>query len=1225
MTNRAQLTIEQGPTPGETFILARLPAVIGRVAMAEVTIDDQRISRTHARISQHNAGFVIDDLGSSNGTFVNGERVIAPRPLRDGDQIGLGPHIRCRFELVSGEGLPTVPAADDATIVMPMADKRPFTTTQISQPISSTIEPARLIVTLADGTTSSHSLTEAQITIGRAPDNDIIINSQVVSRQHIRLERQAHDYTIEVLPTAANPCLKDGQPLSEQQPLADNDELIIGPTIPDHKVTLRYEAAVIPPASTPDTDTGDKTILLSPDMLAEQTMVRQDQTVLGQPPPSDSESRPMLVVTVAGDDDPNIHKLSGETVKIGRASDNDIVISEGIVSRYQAQLQWQYGGYDLIPQPDATNPLYLNGAIISQPSRLQHGAKLRIGGDQAGKLVTLVYLHPSQADEDNSIQTIQFKDQTRLSIGHDKENDIVLDAPTVSNFHAYIERAGQRYRLRDLRSSNGTFVNDEAIRGEVWLKPDDTIRIGPYRFVVGTEHLTEYDESHGLLVEAVGLNKWVRKDLNILQDISLSFQPSEFIVVVGQSGGGKSTLVDAIAGYRPTTHGRVYVNDVDVYNNFDAIRSIIGFVPQKDIIHMELTVFQALDYAAQLRMPPDTTKEDRHRRIAEVLEDLDLTHRKDVQISGLSGGQQKRVSIGVELLTKPGLFFLDEPTSGLDPGTETSLMQLMRRLADQGRTIILITHATKNVMLADKVVFLARGGHVAWFGPPEEALTYFDQFRSERERQAKDIEFDDIYNLLDDPQHGSGADWDERYRQHSAYRDNVAEPLKDRLEDNGQASRPVVSSSRAINRPRQVSGMRQFLILSARNIKILTRDRISLLLMLLTAPLLASIDFVLALGMGRNPFDFFDGDMNQVIVSLIVLTNSAIMVGGLSQMRELVKEREIYRRERLVNLRLVPYIMSKLWIAGLLSLYMAAVFLLMRYLAFAMPGGGQEAVFLYITVVLLIMAGMMLGLFASALAPNANAAPLFVILFIIPQIVLSGAMVPLPQTVTTPASSRWAFQAIIAITGGGSDVARDVCWELPEDEQELLTSNMKRTHCNCMGANALRESSCNFPGVGEYYDVAIDEADPLEPEPIRDEPSPADLPDEPERPFNLNDPLALQQYLNELSAFNEEVTEIRHAYEIDLAHYRVERELHQVRQFVYQTELTELELNRAAATGSAEARIRFFHNDFGWTFVDKENEGLYMQTLLTTWLAQSTIILVLLAGTLVMQRRRDVA
>jgi ABC-type multidrug transport system ATPase subunit len=222
----------------------------------------------------------------------------------------------------------------------------------------------------------------------------------------------------------------------------------------------------------------------------------------------------------------------------------------------------------------------------------------------------------------------------------------------------------------------------------------------------------------------------VRKNLNILENISLVFQSHEFIVVVGQSGGGKSTLVDAVAGYRPATPGRVLVNGIDVYRNFDAIRNEIGYVPQRDIIHMELTVYQALDYAARLRMPRDTKKAERHKHIMEVLEDLDLVHRKDVQISDLSGGQQKRVSIGVELLTRPGLFFLDEPTSGLDPGTETAFMHLMRRLADQGRTIVMVTHATKNVMLADKVVFLARGGYLAWFGPPDEALVALGNFKS---------------------------------------------------------------------------------------------------------------------------------------------------------------------------------------------------------------------------------------------------------------------------------------------------------------------------------------------------------------------------------------------------------------------------------------------------------------------------------------------------------------
>ena len=138
-------------------------------------------------------------------------------------------------------------------------------------------------------------------------------------------------------------------------------------------------------------------------------------------------------------------------------------------------------------------------------------------------------------------------------------------------------------------------------------------------------------------------------------------------------------------------------------------------------------------------------------------------------------------SIGVELLTKPGLFFLDEPTSGLDPGTETALMQLMRRLADQGRTIVLITHATKNVMLGDKVIFLARGGYLAWFGPPEEALEYFDQYRPERNRRAGAMEFDEIYAVLDDSSMGSPDEWAKRYRENIAYKKYVEEPLEGKM------------------------------------------------------------------------------------------------------------------------------------------------------------------------------------------------------------------------------------------------------------------------------------------------------------------------------------------------------------------------------------------------------------------------------------------------------------
>jgi hypothetical protein len=231
-----------------------------------------------------------------------------------------------------------------------------------------------------------------------------------------------------------------------------------------------------------------------------------------------------------------------------------------------------------------------------------------------------------------------------VRIGRDTPNNAVLNRPAVSRLHAQLERVGHRYRLRDLQSSDGMFVNDQPIRGEVRLNPDDTIRIKPHRFVIGEETIVRYDETGGLRAEPIDQNKWGREELNILKDISVVSKPSQFIVVLGQSGGGKSTLLDAVAGYRPATDGCVLVNDVDVHRDFDAIRNSLGYVPQKDFLHSELTVYEAFDGAAKLRMPPDATRDERHVRVTEVLQDLDLVHRKGVKVSGLRGdGSVERV------------------------------------------------------------------------------------------------------------------------------------------------------------------------------------------------------------------------------------------------------------------------------------------------------------------------------------------------------------------------------------------------------------------------------------------------------------------------------------------------------------------------------------------------------------------------------------------------------
>jgi ABC-type multidrug transport system ATPase subunit len=1070
----------QGSTPAREFELIKPEVLIGRDEGVEITIPTPAVSRRHARFMLESGGYVLEDLGSSNGTFVNGDRLIGRRALKHGDQIRLG--------------------------------------------------------------------------------------------QMITLTYQAHEEVPEVR--------------TEVQPM---------PSEPEVKTAVR------PAPSVPS---------------------HVMQTTIGEEPGLPVAAGPRrLMVTIAGANT-QTYNLTRPSLSLGRNEDNDIVIPSPIVSGKHARIeQAGGGGYKLVVLPEARNPVLFEGRPLEGSRVLRHGDLLRIGSQDPGVMVTMTYDAPAEAAAQVE-QDIVFGEKTLIQIGRDPGNDVVLPSPSVSRYHAQVQRVGQRYRVEDLRSSNGTFVNGERIEGQMWLKPDDTIRIGQYRFVVGKDQLAQLDDSRGMRVEAVGLNKWVRQDLNILQNISVAIKPREFIVVVGQSGGGKSTFVDSVAGYRPATPpSKVYVNDTDIYTHFDSIRNEIGFVPQKDIIHMELTVYQALDYAAQLRMPADTTTAEREKRVMEVLEDLDLTHRKDVQISGLSGGQQKRVSIGVELLTKPGLFFLDEPTSGLDPGTETALMQLMRRLADQGRTIILITHATKNVMLADKVIFLARGGYLAWFGPPDEALAYFDQYRSERDRRAGKIEFDEIYAILDDQSKGKAADWAKRYTESRAYQEFIAKPLAGKFAIHGAQQAAVTAKPQAPANTKQVSSLRQFLILSARNIKILTRDRFALGLMLATAPIVSLLDVILSLVLGRNPFDFFDGEMANVMITLFLLTIYGIMVGGISQMREIVKEQDIYRRERLVNLKILPYVMSKIWVAALLAFYQAAVYTIVHYLAFDMPGGGLEFVQVYITMVLATLAGMMLGLFASALAPNANSAPLMVIMLMLPQIVLGGALIPIPPAISVPISSRWAFEALMSITGPGSDVAADLCWKLPPDVRDSLSLEDKEAQgCKCMGVNMLDENSCNHPGLGAFRTEVLDGPLPPEPEPLGDPPPEPVIPERPVQPENQSDNVAMADFFTKLQAWEVEATAIQEQYKKDLEDFQARAKLYESQKIAYETARVQLQV----AVAPAEGIVRTFYNGVSWSYVDKEDLPAYFAKLAKTWLAQFMICLILFGTILYLQKRKDV-
>jgi pSer/pThr/pTyr-binding forkhead associated (FHA) protein len=426
-------------------------------------------------------------------------------------------------------------------------------------------------LTIKTGTDSGKvvELTQRELVIGRSAPAGLIIIHPKVSRRHARLVYQQGNYILEDL-GSTNGTFINGQPVRGPQVLTNGAEIQLGTEI--GLVFSQQPAGV---QSVVKTSAAGIQSLQGGQFA--KTMMDGDLTA-GAIQASISNIPPNLLVTIAGQET-KTYTLTKDRITLGRADDNDIVVASPIMSRHYATLEKTSLGYEIVIAPGVINTLTCQGCPVTERQLLSHADVLRIDSEIPGMMVSMTYLAPSQATA--RLSAVQFGEKERLTFGRDPTNDVVFDNPRVSRFHSQVTRVGRRYYVTDLRSANGTFVNDKRVQGNVWLNPQDTIRIGPYKLVMGEDQFTRYDETEGLRVEAYHLNKWVRKDLNLLQDISLVYQPREFIVVVGQSGGGKSTLVDAIAGYRPATHGKVFVNGIDVYHNFDAVRNDIGYVPQK--------------------------------------------------------------------------------------------------------------------------------------------------------------------------------------------------------------------------------------------------------------------------------------------------------------------------------------------------------------------------------------------------------------------------------------------------------------------------------------------------------------------------------------------------------------------------------------------------------------------------------------------------------------------
>jgi ABC transport system ATP-binding/permease protein len=1012
-----------GPLAGKTFQIQKAITQIGRDANNDIVVFDPKVSRHHARLVWQNGAWNIENLSQKSTVLVN-QTNVQQMVLQTNSTIVLG---------------------DDTSFVF-------------------------IIHTPAHFNANAANV-----------ENPLHAQPPVVPLQ----------------PMQPTPPPGQGMPLYQMPPAYPQPY----PAPPQPSSVM--EATPPPPMVQPSQMMQQVAPPRQPSSVMYQMQPSQMMQPTPPPPLADMSERTMKAPTAFLEVSSNLHQakerhtLVKPVINIGRnPTGNDIVINEPVVSAMHAQLVREGGQWVLIhphpSRPQTLNGLLYKGRVIKGDEQfrkpLEHGDIFRIGDDH-GTLVTLTFGDGSGAPLEAAPETHPIPlGAALITVGRAPDNMIVLAHPLVSAHHARLEQFPGGYRVIDMNSTNHVYVNGQMVHQMQMLTAGDEIRIGPYRLSYTGEQLNRYDESSSIRIDAIDLRKTGNNNVVLLNNISLAIPPRKFVALVGGSGAGKSTLMDALNGLRPAQQGTVFYNGQDYYRNLAAFSTQLGYVPQSDIVHNDLTVERALFYAARMRLPGDFTSAQIDQRINEVLEDVEMTERRNLLVSKLSGGQRKRVSIALELLANPSIFFLDEPTSGLDPGLDRKMMFLLRRLADRGRTIVLVTHATNNINACDYVCFLARGGRVAYFGPPNEAKTFFNK-----------TDFAEIYSSLEPTKENPhvAEEAEARFKASPDYYTYVAQPLNE-----GQTQRAANGHRPAdVKRVKRGNPWKQFILLSMRYIELLKNDTGNLAILLLQAPVIAlllvgMVRYEIGSGIfdankevqcqtqifvtnvkdaqhgqiampqaaqGKNTIDCSDvktflndnknsvqrpdvkefvnqkGSVDEALQDFIepsqgdaqkvlfIMAFATVLFGSINGSREIVKEVAIYRRERAVNLGILPYMFSKIFVLGIFCLFQSAVLLFIVNAVEPLQQGVFLPVLLeaYITLALTSMAGLMIGLTISSVAPNNDRAISFVPIILLPQVICAGAIIALKdwplQIMAATFPTRWAMTALGSSLGLHAD------------------------------------------------------------------------------------------------------------------------------------------------------------------------------------------------------------
>jgi ABC transport system ATP-binding/permease protein len=720
-------------------------------------------------------------------------------------------------------------------------------------------------------------------------------------------------------------------------------------------------------------------------------------------------SNPKLELRAAGR---TWHATGDRSWTIGRANEADILLENPRVSRDHAVLQPTPAGWVLVNH--SSNGMFVNGRPVESLT-IGEPATVMLGSASSGEALQIIPLvqppslprpqrpqqPPAPPPRPSGATTVARPptavhaiDQLVISIGRAPENNVILNDLLVSRRHAVLRRSENQWELVDNNSANGTYVNGNRINNVV-IGPNDVVGIGHQLLHLAGDRLVEYVDTGDVSYQASNLRVITNEGKVLLSDVSFALPERCFMAVVGPSGAGKSTLLGALTGFRPASSGEVRYDDRDLYKNYAELRHRIGFVPQDDILHTPLTVRRALNYAARLRFPQDVSAKERKQRIDEVLNELGLAAHADQRIDSLSGGQRKRTSVALELLTKPSLLFLDEPTSGLDPGYEKSVMQTLRSLADDGRSVVVVTHNTAQLNLCDRLLILAPGGRLAYFGPPQQALSYFNC-----------SDFADLFNLLE---HDTSTDWTGRFVASSIHQALTGpRPAQKAARPGTPASKPVA----------QQSAFAQFITLCRRYVAVIAADRQYSVTLLLLPLLLSLFAHAVPGQVGLSVNDAINHRSTQPSQLLVLLIIGGGLMGCAASIREIVKERAIYQREHGIGLSRGAYLFSKLVVLTVVTSLQGLILGLLG--AVLLPPPDQSLVIPWprvevaLAVVAVTVVSMIIGLLISAMIGNADRGMPLLVLVVMAELVLCGGMFGVRgrfalEYLAWLSPSRWAY------------------------------------------------------------------------------------------------------------------------------------------------------------------------------------------------------------------------